>query len=276
MLMSDDRSELQRKIREFASAVGTKGTGLSNAARTLIKMLDREGTDPQKISEWLTAVAGKTADSTKLEEARHELLVLCSKVVSVSFLQLESDLQDVCSSQGWRIDGRWPDFFVNHGIQIHVDDRTKTTTVGEVRCGVDAGAIKRALEGQVKLLVPRGFSPQKFMQSLLAAYRVATQSGSVQAPIFDVYRYFVIQSQAQKFWRDAKSSLFTSVTLDQFRARLSRSLEGEGGRIANFQLRLFPPIDPKDALFLYQPSERRFGYVGRIEFVPVEAQRGLL
>ncbi len=273
--MSDDRNELQRNIREFGGAVAAAGRDLSDAARKLIKMLDNSGTDPHRISEWLTGIAGTVADSPKLEESRRALMALCSKVRSVSFLQLECELQEICSSKGWRIDGRWPDFFVNCGIQIHVDERTKVTTVGEVRCSGDVGAIKKALEGQVKLLVPRGFSPRKFVQSLLSAYHAA-QSESVQVPIFDVYRHFVIQSQAPKFWRDAKSSSFTSITLDQFRARLSKALEGEGARLANFELRLFPPIDPKDALFLYQPSERRFGYVGRIEFVPMEGQRGLL
>ena len=33
------------------------------------------------------------------------------------------------------------------------------------------------------------------------------------------------------------------------------------------ELRLIPPLNPKDALFIYQPAERRFGFVGRIEFV---------
>jgi hypothetical protein len=32
------------------------------------------------------------------------------------------------------------------------------------------------------------------------------------------------------------------------------------------ELRLIPPIEPSDSIYLYQPSERRFGYVGRIEF----------
>jgi hypothetical protein len=58
------------------------------------------------------------------------------------------------------------------------------------------------------------------------------------------------------------------MSMDQFRARLSRALEKTAittpdGR----ELRLLPPIDPKHAVFLYQPAEGRFGFVGRIEFV---------
>jgi hypothetical protein len=58
------------------------------------------------------------------------------------------------------------------------------------------------------------------------------------------------------------------MSMDQFRARLSRALEKAAittpdGR----ELRLLPPIDPKHAVFLYQPAEERFGFVGRIEFV---------
>src|SRR5438105_4717232 len=101
--MSDDRAELHRKIQEFGGALAAAGRDLANAARTLTKMLDSAGTDPQEIGEWLTSIAGTTADSSKLEEARLALMALSSKVLSVSFLQLESELQEICSSEDWRI-----------------------------------------------------------------------------------------------------------------------------------------------------------------------------
>jgi hypothetical protein len=57
------------------------------------------------------------------------------------------------------------------------------------------------------------------------------------------------------------------MTLEQFRARISRMLEAnvlktKTGR----ELRFYPPLDPKDALFLFNPLERRLGFVGRVEF----------
>jgi hypothetical protein len=58
------------------------------------------------------------------------------------------------------------------------------------------------------------------------------------------------------------------MSIDQFRARLSRTLMKNATTVAgNRELRLLPPIDPKNALYLYQPAEGRFGFVGRIEFV---------
>ena len=64
-----------------------------------------------------------------------------------------------------------------------------------------------------------------------------------------------------------RDKLGKELSADQFRARLSASLES-GVRSApdGRELRLLPPIDPKDAMFIYQPAERRFGFVGRIEF----------
>jgi hypothetical protein len=83
-----------------------------------------------------------------------------------------------------------------------------------------------------------------------------------------VYRAFVVNAQDSRFWRDARSGSFAGIGLDQFRARLTRALEGENPAAPDDRfLRLLPPLDPKDALFLYQPAEKRFGYVGRIEFV---------
>jgi hypothetical protein len=118
------------------------------------------------------------------------------------------------------------------------------------------------------------------MTKLATAYDQA-RGKSAQAPILEVYRIFVLQQQKSRFWRDARQQVFVGLSLDQFRARLSRALEetadtypSRSGR----QLRLLPPLDPRDAIFLYQPFETRFGFVGRIEFAPAgtELTRTLL
>jgi hypothetical protein len=116
-------------------------------------------------------------------------------------------------------------------------------------------------------LVPKDFSPGRFAESLLRAWEAATGSKGGQAPILEVYRWAVIHAQTPKFWRDAKPASFTPLSTDQFRARLAKILESGITAIRGRELRLLPPLDPKDAVFVYQPSEARFGYVGRIEFL---------
>lgn len=48
--------------------------------------------------------------------------------------------------------------------------------------------------------------------------------------------------------------------------------ESLGGR----NIRLLPSINPKDGLFLFQPAERRFGFVGRVDLVRTVASSGTL
>src|SRR5262249_49873075 len=122
-------------------------------------------------------------------------------------------------------------------------------------------------EEHVSQLIPKGFEPKKFLAEIALAYDQAAGGKGGEVPLLEVYRALVIRSQTGRFWRDARRSGFSEITSDQFRARLSAALDANitaapDGR----ELRLLPPINPKDALFLYQPAENRFGFVGRIEF----------
>src|SRR5262249_28835784 len=112
-----------------------------------------------------------------------------------------------------------------------------------------------------------GFSAGTVPSQLAAAYQ-DSRGGRTQVPVFEGYRWFIIRSQRQQFLRDARVSLFTPLTADQFRAGLTRALgEGATETTDGRALRLLPPLDPKDAIFVYQPAEQRFGFVGRLEFV---------
>jgi hypothetical protein len=87
-------------------------------------------------------------------------------------------------------------------------------------------------------------------------------------PILDVYREVVIQQQSPRFWRDADPQLFVAIGADQFRARLSKMMEiGVTETSDGRSLRLLPPLNPKDGLFMFLPTESRFAYVGRVEFI---------
>ena len=105
------------------------------------------------------------------------------------------------------------------------------------------------------------------MKKMVEAYDAASAAAkSPNIAILELYRELVIRTQSPRFWRDASSSSFSPLTIAQFRAQFSRMLEaGVSAAPDGRELRLLPPLDPKDAVFMYQPAERRFGFVGRVE-----------
>jgi hypothetical protein len=184
------------------------------------------------------------------------------------FLELESDLRAAGERRGWRIDGVWPTLHVDYGISLEVDDVNRSVTVAGRR--VSSPSVEDIIaeaEPLVRGLIPKDFSPQAFMGRLAEAYD-EVRGTSNQVPVFDVYRAFVIRAQSTRFWRDARAGAYVSISLDQFRARLSHALAENVTTTSDRRvLRMLPPINPKDGVFLYQPAEGRFGFVGRIEFV---------
>lgn len=187
---------------------------------------------------------------------------------SSAILQLESQLRDLCTRRSWRVDGQWPKLYVERAIQVLVDETRRSISIrGRKLKTSGARAIERTLDKEIKELIPHGFDPQKFMGELSRAYDAACSGRGGATPVLRVYREMVLLTQSSSLWRDARAGSFRELTADQFRARLSASLES-GIRLDpdGRELRLLPPIDPKDAMFVYQPAERRFGFVGRIEF----------
>lgn len=188
------------------------------------------------------------------------------------FLELESDLRDACSSHGWHVDGQWPTLYVERALSIAIDDKKKSVSVAGRRVTQSrVASVIAALEPLVRELLPHTFSSERFINDVAGAYDEA-RSDSTQVPILAVYRKLIIRIQSPVFWKDARDETFTSLTLDQFRARLYRALEeGVTTSADGRDLRLLPPLDTKDSLFLYQPAEARFGYVGRIEFLSAKS-----
>ena len=264
--MNEESRRLEDRTNEFATQLSERAQALSKLLRAR-KRRGQDGHDPERVVRWLEAGALVMEGWAELDAARTQLLGSWHETVAVSLLQLEADLREICRVRGWRLDGQWPDFVVDYGVSVHVDEKARSVLVGDVRCLENAPAITGALTRQVGGLLPKTFSPQRFVESLLHAYEAVIDSKGGQARVLEVYRWFVIEAQSARFWRDAKAALFTSITTDQFRARLSVSLERGIASAQGRELRLLPPLDPKDALFVYQPAEQRFGYVGRIEFV---------
>jgi hypothetical protein len=229
--------------------------------------------DPARLLRVLDSAREGLKRVTGLADAIDSLRPGLTEAADRQFLELDSMLRSACQQRGWRLEGQWPTFYVERALEVQFSERDRTVAVaGKPLDTCSASAVSSALEPLVATLLPKGFSPRTFVLQLAAAYEEA-RGTRTQVLVFEVYRALVVRSQRPQFWRDAQSSTFTALTADQFRARLTRALE-EGvietsdGRV----LRLLAPLDPKDALFVYQPAEQRFGYVGRIEFLrPSEA-----
>lgn len=184
-------------------------------------------------------------------------------------LELESAIREACAKRDWRVDGQWPTLYIERAIAVEVSEAKRSVTVaGKKLSGATAEGVALALEPLVRELLPRGFAPKEFIRDLAAAYDSARKS-STQLPVFDLFKELVVRLQGSKFWRDAKADVFVGLSADQFRARLTATLErGVTNAPDGREIRLLPPLDPKDGLFMYQPAESRYGFIGRIEFVP--------
>jgi hypothetical protein len=269
-----DEPDYVIQTREWMDALTKRSTGHADMSRIYKKILRGRTADSAAMVGWLEAIAPVTADLPDLEPSRVLLVARWRSAASQEFLKIEADLRDACRARGWQIDGQWPDLYVERGILVHVDEKERVASVGHTRLrSATIAAIVKALVVQVSTLIPRTFSPGGFIAELVAAYDDVSNGRGGQQRMLDVYRVFVIRSQSPRFWRDAHTSAFTPIGVDQFRARMARALAagattGPDGR----QLRLLPPLDPKDALFMHQPAEGRFAFVGRIEFVGGDTQ----
>lgn len=144
-----------------------------------------------------------------------------------------------------------------------MDDAKGDVRIGGRLVDGDARAIEVVLAPLIGALLPRKADVVAFRRGLAAAID-ARSSGAEGAAVDAVYRQLVIDAQTPKFWRNAETEAFSPLTRDQFRARFSWALEAgttmEDGR----HLRLEPPLRTDDGLFVWQPAERRFAWVGRV------------
>jgi hypothetical protein len=253
---------LEARSNQFTDSLRAHTKKLSAIASKLRKTLK----DPTAQSELLSGLTACIAQFADFEKAAKELETEWESASTVAFLELESQIRGMCQRHNWRLDGQWPEFVIEFGVQVRIDDKKRLISVGD-KNHVPLGTLEQILSDTIRTLVPKSFNAKSFMAQLVMSYDRLAAGKSGQVALLDLYKELVIQSQSARFWHDATSPLFTPFTIDQFRAQFSRMLEGNVvSTIDGRELRLFPPVNPKDAVFLYQPSERRFGFVGRLEF----------
>jgi hypothetical protein len=242
---------------------------LARGGRTLLKA---RVMDSSKLGEFCRSLSAAIASLEAARPRADSLAERAEETSRLAQLRLDSDLREACQSRGWSVDGQWPTLYVNRAVRVEVDEQRNTAAVSDRRIRPAAvPPIVEALEEIIPTLLSRDQSAEEFMVLLAKAYDEAIGPRGGPAAIWDVYRAFVVNSQSARFWRDARGEKFVSISSDQFRARLTHALEQGVTRSPDGrELRLLPPLDPKDALFVHQPAENRFGYVGRVEFVSSE------
>lgn len=247
---------------------------IADVAKSIGQVIVRRG---KALAVSNSSVAAESAlQSLRLELERlseivrdvDQVLPGVSAAAGREFGEFESVFREGCAARGWRCDGQWPQFVVQAGVDVEILEKSRAIRVGRVKLpGLDAKAVFAELERAVRTLVPANFDVGEFLEQLFAAYE-AVRGASGPVPILRVYREFVLARQKIAFWNDVEAKSFVEINASQFRARLSALLDS--GRLTTLdgkRVRLFPPLDPKDALFIYLPAERRFGFIGRIEFV---------
>ncbi len=271
------RTVLNRDSLASNDSVQSKAlSAIERTASTAAKLAKRVltlGSTPGDATLALDLVRQLQSAATQLSDLTPQLASIERKLVEDQgrqVMELESSLRTELAAKGWRVDGVWPTLYVERGPAVEIDDAARSVSVGGTRlAGLSAPSIVSALDPIVQGLIDKKFTAAQFVADLAAAYD-GIEAKSPQVPIYELYRAVVTRMQGARFWRDARSEAFKGMTMDQFRARLSRMLEdGVTAPPDGRELRLLPPLDPKDGIFVYQPSERRFGFVGRVEFVRI-------
>lgn len=259
------RSTLDESAR-FLAAVEKAARSLISSVTRARKALEGAG-EPAQVTECLDAMGNELAVLKTLADQGTTLASVYRRETGDRFLRLEADLREACQVRGWRVDGQWPDLFVELGVAVSIDEAKMAVSVAGRRLRtIGIAGIMKEVEIEAGSLIPSNFDRSSFLELLANAYDSASGGRGGQVSIWDVYRSLVGIVQNRKFWRDARAAKFQGLSVDQFRSRLSRTLESTSAVLGR-HLRLFPPLKAEDGLFLYQPSEQRFGYVGRIEFV---------
>lgn len=211
----------------------------------------------------LLAVLGDpTAFVREVERIAQDAATLARRTL----LTLEADLRTECAARGWAFDGVWPAFYIEKAVEVAIDEGAGSAKVAGQKVALGVKPIVEAAAPLARNLLPRAFDPRDFLRAVAQAIDAVSGSGS--ATIGQVYRQLVIDGQSPRFWRDAKAESFAPLTIEQLRARFSRMLEANTALPDGRVLRLSPPLDASEGVFLWQPAERRFAYVGRLQLVP--------
>ena len=115
-------------------------------------------------------------------------------------LELEAAIRGLCEQHGWRVDGQWPELFVERAIDLNWDRRSRQLSMaGSMVDDIGETRITKLLAPLVAGLIPKAYKPERFLDRFAAAYDDVTGGRGGQAPLLDVYRALVVHLQPTKF-----------------------------------------------------------------------------
>lgn len=252
-------------MSKAAKAATAETAGSVRQLCRVVSEFDEAATSDQRVAK-AKALLAVLAEVETLRNDLHGIVREAERESKRKALSLEADLRRAFEARRWSLYGAWPQFFIENAIEVVIDDRTLSIRVAGQRVGLDADAVVEAATPIVRGLIPRSFSEQDFLEAIARAIDGVAKPGS-GASMAQVYRQLVIDMQPAKWWRDARAETFSSLSLEQLRARFSRVLASTARLKDGRRLALTPPIDTKDGIFLFQPAEHRFAYVGRLQLI---------
>ncbi len=232
--------------------------------------------DPFQLRMWLRDIE-QIASQGGLPEQARQLVRKADEAASEAVLRFDADLRDECARRNWKVDGQWPQYYVQRVVRIEVRESKGRARVGDrVVSTLHVPTLVRALETELKGLLPQGFDPARFLEALAGAFGRLPSSREHGAPIWLAYRELLLGQQTRAFWRDGRSALFRSFGEQRFRAMLTTLLEEGATKTKDGrQLKLLPPLKAEEAMYIFVPAEQRFAFVGRIDFVSVDPESPL-
>ena len=147
-------------------------------------------------------------------------------------LEFIEDLTNLCKDVDLKITFDSNKFSVLKGINGEFDFTARTTTINKkVLKSIDPRRIITAIQQHKRLLYDRPYDPQKFIDALLASYRIVLKqkNGNMGDKLFmqEFYIAHVIELQSKPFLINMDKARFKGYTLDQFSVDLWRYYQSD-------------------------------------------------
>lgn len=223
--------------------------------------------DPFGLLTWVRSIK---ADTLQIEgQSIAEIREALEEQVRNRVMTFDTDLREALSKQGRRIHGQWPHYYIALVLKLDVDENTLSVRIADESIStLHVPHLIEIIAHQLKTLESAKLQPQDFLDLLVQAYdrlTFATTTNSVS--VWPLFKEVLCSIQSSSFWKAGRARLFRPFDEQQYRGAItdlmiSNTLRSRDGR----EMKLLPPIKAEDGIYVYQPAEDRFGYVGRIEF----------
>jgi hypothetical protein len=261
--MNDDSDNLLKRLSLNVGELEKKQVLLKRALSDFKKR--GCASDLSAANKWIQSYSGIVHEEIP---DFHEIVKAIKKLSDEIALKFEADLREAVIAEGWAWAGQWPKYYIEFVIQVIIDEKKNTITVGtDSLNSTDIKKVIISLKSQLPKLKPDKEMLAEFLTDLYTAFLKLSHAQKGSVPVWDLYKEVVIKRQPKKLWRDANATHFHSFREIEFRAYLTLLLKENMTVVSDHIMRLLPPISKADSIYIYQPIENRFCHVGRVDFV---------